>query len=110
MEKKKINFQGLVAAVGVNLLLPTAALVLSLLFSMISYPVFVFFRVVQFVIWAVTAFMLVYKVYNIKSGIIQLLVLLGCSVVSYYVISALANWLVSSLSSYGIFEILSSIF
>lgn len=116
INKVEADFKGILAVVGTGALVPAALTLTSCLLTLIVSWFFGAIGVVIFAVWAITAVVTVFHVYNVPPKALNILLLLGFFVVGYVALDSMRDWLVSStvtvssLINQGINDIFGDIF
>ena len=101
INKVEADFKGILAVVGTGALVPAALTLTSCLLTLIVSWFFGAIGVVVFAVWAITAVVTVFHVYNVPPKALNILLLLGFFVVGYVALDNMRDWLVSSTVTVG---------
>lgn len=88
----KLPLLSVLSAVGVNCILPTLLLALSMVASLISPIIFELLAVMMVASWVLSFFMILYQVFGVRLNILSILVGIACLVVGFYIVSMLLGW------------------
>lgn len=94
----RTDARGLVALMGVNLLLPLVCLLLSMVLSLVHLTIFQLFCVLTFAAWAVSFFLMAVQVLGVRLTMPAALVTMGGMTAAYLAISFLRDWLVAAFA------------
>ena len=96
INKIEADFQGILAVVGTGALVPAALTLTSCLLTLIGSWFFGAIGMVIFAVWAITAVVTVFHVYQVPPKALNLLILLGFFVVGYVAMDNMRGWLIDS--------------
>ena len=89
----KTDPMSLLAVAGLNGIIPTCLLAVSMLLGMATPVLFEIFAVLTLAAWAVTTFTTLSRVLNVKMNIVNTLLLIVMLAAAYYVVMLLLCWL-----------------
>ena len=97
MARMRVDVRSVVAAIGVSAVLPMAVMTLSVVLSLFHQTVFTVFCAVSFAAWALSFFLLVTQVFNIRITPAVCAVTVGGMAAGYFAVALLRDWMLAAL-------------
>ena len=97
MARMRVDVRSVVAAIGVSAVLPMAVMTLSVVLSLFHQTVFTVFCAVSFAAWALSFFLLVTQVFNIRITPAVCAVTVGGMTAGYFAVALLRDWMLAAL-------------